>query len=49
MPNGSANPDGGFAVIDFFYEAGVNLEWSNVMDRIPVRKSVAESEGLHPG
>ena len=43
MPNGSANPDGGFAVIDFFYDAGVNLEWSNVMDRIPVRKSVAES------
>jgi ABC-type glycerol-3-phosphate transport system substrate-binding protein len=44
LPNGSSNPDGGFAWADFMYGADVNLRWSIAMDRIPVRQSVAQSE-----
>jgi len=44
LPFGSKNPDGAFAWIDFMYRSDVNLKWSLEMDRIPVRKSVAESE-----
>ncbi len=43
LPNGSQNPDGGFAWADFMYGADANLRWSIAMDRIPVRQSVAQS------
>ena len=44
LPNGSSNPDGGFAWADFMYGADVNLRWSLAMDRIPVRQVVAQSD-----
>ncbi len=44
LPNGSENPDGGFAFLDFMYSPDVDIRWANAMDRIPVRKSVAQSD-----